>query len=137
MTNNKFLHKELTYKIQGIILDARKIYGFGQKESIYQEAFAEELRNSKVPFKKEADIQIFSQKTGKMLGSYRPDFIIDDKIILEIKAIKFSPKKSGNQPFDYLKRGKYEFGLMVNFGGFKLYRRRIIFTNDRKPWLHL
>lgn len=67
-----------------------------------------------------------------MVGAYGPDFLVDDKIILEIKAIEILPRKLVDQLFDYLKNSKYELGYFVNFTSPKLYMKRIIYTNDRK-----
>lgn len=131
-TTKALLYPELSYKIQGIAQKIRKDYGSGQKESIYQRAFVEELELAKIPFKKEAEISIKSVNTGQTIGKYRPDFVIDDDIVLEVKAVKFLPKNQGNQLFDYLKNSDFELGYIVNFGGNKLYCKRIIYTNDYK-----
>lgn len=134
---NDLLYKDLSYTLQGIINDTRIKYGRGYKEQIYQNAFREALELNKIPFEKEKAIKIYSIDTGKEIGIYRPDFIVDNKIIVEIKAVKFAPKDLENQLFDYLKCSKYELGYFINFGGAKLYKRRIIYTNDNKPWLKL
>ncbi|NQU77874.1 GxxExxY protein, partial [Candidatus Falkowbacteria bacterium] len=79
---------------------------------------------------------IYSFRTGKVLGKYIPDFIIDDKIIVEIKAVGYIPKNIENQLLDYLKNGKYELGYIINFSGRSLYRRRFICTNNRKDFIN-
>ena len=129
------LYKDLSYKLQGIINDIRNKYGRGYKEQVYQNAFAEALKLNKIQFEREKIIKVYSLDTGKEIGVYRPDFVVDNKIIVEIKAVKFAPKSLENQLFDYLKCSKYELGYFINFGGTKLYKRRIIYTNDRKSWL--
>lgn len=85
-----------------------------------------------ISFTRESPIQITSPKIGKLIGLYRPDFLIDNKIILEIKALEVLPLNMVNQLFDYLRNSSYELGYLVNFGGTKLFIKRIIFTNDRK-----
>lgn len=131
----KLLYKNLSYKIQGIINNTRLKYGSGYKKQVYQRALTEALELNKIPFEREKTIKIYSVDTGKEIGLYRPDFVIDDKVIVEIKAVKFAPKHLENQLFDYLKCSRYELGYFINFGGAKLYRKRIIYTNDNKPWL--
>lgn len=128
------LYKDLSYKVQGIAQKIRKDYGSGQKESIYQRAFIKELENQKVSYKKEPQIKIFSPNTKKTIGYYQPDLLIDDKILIEIKAVDYAAKKSEYQLFDYLKNSKYELGYFINFGGSKLYIKRVIYTNDRKDF---
>ena len=126
------LFPELSYNIQGIAQDIRNDYGSGQKESIYQNAFAEALEAAGIIFEKEKAINIHSINTGKVLGQYRPDFVVDGKILLELKAVSFLPKTKESQLFDYLKNSEYELGYIINFGGNKLYCKRIIFTEDYK-----
>jgi len=128
------LYPELSYKIRGIAMKIRKELGSGQKESVYQNLFKEKLEEVKIKFEKEKSIVIKSKNSGKSLGIYKPDFVVNDEIILELKALKFLPKNQENQLFDYLKNSEYELGFIINFGGDKLYMKRIIYTNDRKDF---
>lgn len=127
-----FPHKELSYKIIGLLYKVRTDYGNSQKEIIYQNALVEELEEAKIPYKREVDIPIISAKTKKRLGNYRADFLIDNKIILEIKAIKFTFNKLEQQVFSYLKSTPYEIAYLANFGSPQFYFKRYILTNDRK-----
>ncbi len=61
------------------------------------------------------------------MGIYEPDFVIEDKIILEIKAVDYMPKVYENQLYSYLKGTDYKLGLLVNFGGDKIDIRRRIY----------
>lgn len=69
------------------------------------------------------------------MGTYRLDLVIDKKVILEAKAMKFTPTKIEQQLYSYLRSTPYEVGYLVNFGSTKLYIKRVIFTNDRKKAL--
>jgi GxxExxY protein len=129
------LHKDLSYKIQGIAFGIRKNFGLCHKEKIYQKAFEEELSREDIPYEREKAIKIFSPKDGKFIGLYRPDFIIDEKIIIEIKTYKFVPRDEMRKIYDYLRNSKYELGYLVNFASSRLYMKRIIFTNNKKNWL--
>ncbi len=133
--HENFLYKDLSYQIHVAAFDVRKNFGAGLKESIYQNALAEELKSRNVRFEKEKSIQIFSPKTGKLLGSYRPDFIVDGKILVELKAVEKIPKMFIDQLYSYLRNSEYELGYFINFASPKLYVKRVIFTNDRKPFL--
>lgn len=133
--HENLLYKDLSYQIQGTAFEVRKNFGPGLKESIYQNAFAEELKSRNVRFEKEGSIQIFSPKTGKLLGSYRPDFIVDGKILVELKAVEKIPKMFIDQLYSYLRNSEYELGYFINFASPKLYVKRVIFTNDRKQFL--
>lgn len=125
---DKFLYKELSYKLVGAIFNVRNTYGSGQKELIYQNALAEELEDLGIPFEREVSISIKSVKTGKALGRYQLDFVVDDKIIVEIKSMKFTPQKIEQQLYSYLKSTPYKVGYLVNFGSSRLYLKRIIYT---------
>jgi GxxExxY protein len=126
--SGSLLHGDLTEKIIGLCYEIQSIYGCGQKESVYQKALEEKLMSAKISFEKEVTININSEESGKKLGVYRLDFIVDKKVVVETKALKFTPIKLEQQLFSYLKNSDYEVGLMINFGSHKLYIRRIILT---------
>jgi GxxExxY protein len=125
------MYKDLSYKLQGLFFDIRNDLGSGHKESIYQKALEKELTRAGIKFIKEPSIKIYSQK-GEFLGLYRPDFIVEDKIIVELKAAQFVTKQESARMYDYLRNSKYELAYLVNFTSPKLYVKRFIFTNDRK-----
>lgn len=126
------LYKELSYQIQGAAIEVRKQYGPGHKEVLYQRTLAEELDFRKIKFEREKPIKVYSHRTGKVIGAYQPDFIVDDKIIVEIKALPQIPKKLVDQLYDYLRNSDYELGYFINFSGPKLYIKRIIYSNVNK-----
>jgi len=130
------LHKELSYKLQGSFMEIRNILGSGHKEIVYRNALIEEFLSRKIVFEKEKSISILSPKSGKIIGHYRVDFLIDGKIIVEIKAVDMIPKNFIDQLYSYLRNSEYELGYFVNFKSPRLYIKRIIFTNDRKPFLN-
>ncbi len=126
------LHKELSYNLQGVAIEVRKNFGPGHKESLYQNAFAEELTSRNVKFLKEKNIKIHSPKTGKIIGYYKPDFILEDKVVVELKAVEKVPRVFIDQLYDYLRNSNYELGYFINFASPRLYMKRVIFTNDKK-----
>jgi len=108
------LYKNLVYKIQGALFEIYKTLGAGFKELIYQNAIEEELNRQNILFEREYSLKI--KYKGKLVGFYKPDFIIEDKIILEIKAVLEMPVYFETQLFNYLKATNYKLGLLVNFG---------------------
>ena len=132
MNMEGILYKELSYKVQGILMEVRRMYGSGHKEKVYCNAIEEFLQKEKIYYKREPRIDIKSLITEKIIGIYRPDFIIDNKIILETKAADIIPKNFIDQMYSYLRVSNYELGIFVNFRSSELYIKRIIFTNDRK-----
>lgn len=123
-----FLYPELSYKVVGAIYSVRNLYGSGQKELVYQNALAEELTSLKITFEREVSILIKSVKTGRTLGGYKLDFVVDRKIIIEVKAMKFTPSKIEQQLYSYLRSTPYVIGYLVNFGSTNLYLKRVILT---------
>ena len=97
----------------------------------------EELSSKKIAFEKEKDIKICSPKSGKSMGNYRVDFLIEGKIIVEIKAVDLIPKNFIDQIYSYLKNSKYKLGYFVNFRSSPFYIKRVIYTNDKKPFLKM
>ena len=124
------LHGELTGKVIGACYEIHRQYGSGQKESVYQKALEEKLTMLNIPFIREKIINIASVDSGQKLGIYRLDFIVDEKLVVETKAIKFTPIKLAQQLFSYLRNTGYPVGLMINFGSSRLFVKRVILTKD-------
>jgi GxxExxY protein len=131
------LEKDLGYKIIGCFYNVVNNYGSGFKEQIYQKALEEELAKFGLKFERQKRINIHSIDSGKVLGTYIPDLIVEDKILIEIKATSFTMDQFLRQQQLYLKASKYEVSYLVNFGTQKLYFKKTIFTNDRKPFMAL
>ena len=94
-------YKDLVYKLQGIFFEIYKTIGPGFKESVYQNAIEEELKQQKIKYKRESSLKIMFK--GKNMGFYKPDFVIEDKIIIEVKSVSEMPPYFENQLFSYLK----------------------------------
>ncbi len=129
------LYKELSYEIRGAAIEVKKNYGLGHKEVLYQRVFAEELSLRGLNYEREKSIRIYSPKTKKVIGAYQPDFVVEDKIIVEIKALEQLPSQKINQLYSYLRNGRYELGFLINFGSGSVAIKRVIYTNDRKEYL--
>lgn len=137
MNANKgeLLYPELSYVIQGCFFDIRNSYGPGQKEVIYQRLLYEKLIAKGVTARREVRISIYSEDSGKVVGLYQPDLVIDDFVIIEVKSSRFSTKLDETQLYYYLRNSKYELGYLVNFSTPKLFIKRIVYSNIRKPFL--
>lgn len=129
------LHEKITYEIRGACIDVRKVLGKNHKEAIYHHALKEEFAKRGLSFIHEPKVPIYYPRTGKKIGTYQPDFLIDNKVLVEVKATFPLPAHFQTQIYDYVKNSEYELILFVNFAGPRLYIKRLIFTNDRKPFL--
>lgn len=135
--HKSLLYPELSYVIRGCIFEIRKQYGPGQKEIVYHRLLEEKLLKEDLIVEREKRINIYSQDTGKTIGIYQPDLVIEDKIIIEVKSSKFSSQTDEKQLYHYLRNSKYELGYLVNFSTPILYIKRIIYTNNNKPYLNI
>ncbi len=122
------LYEDLTYKVRGAIFNVYNELGFGHKENIYQKALIKEFETLKIPYKQEVGLDV--KYKGDIVGKYRPDFVIEDKIIIELKSVEFMPKSYEEQLVHYLKTTEYSLGLLVNFGSNRLYIKRLIWTSQ-------
>jgi GxxExxY protein len=124
--STNYIYKELTYKIIGCLYEVHKELGAVHKEIIYHKAIAIELDNRKIPFSEEKSIDV--KYKGKRIGVYRPDFIIDDKVILEIKVAPAITRAMRDQVYYYVKGTRYKLVLLANFGTSKVGIKRLIYT---------
>ena len=124
----KYKHKELTDKIIQAFYRVYNELGFGFLENVYQNALYFEL--SKI-FKVEPQktIEVYYQK--QLVGKYKADLLVNDLIILELKAVDYLLEEHENQLINYLRATDKEVGLLLNFG-MKPEIRRKAFDNDRK-----
>src|SRR4030042_4352288 len=104
--SEKLLYEKLSYNLRGVLMEVRKNFGSGYKETIYSNALAEELVSKGLKFEREKVVKVFSPKSGKVVGNYRPDFIIENKIVLEIKAVDFVPKNFIDQLYSSLRNSE-------------------------------
>ncbi len=124
----RFLYEDLTYKLRGALFNVYNNLGSGHKESVYSNSLEEELKKQNINFEKEKVIEIYYN--NKKVGTYQPDFLIENKIIIELKAQSFIGKDAKKQTWNYLKGSKYRLAFLVNFGP-KLDIKRIVFDEAR------
>jgi len=111
----EMLYKEKVYAIQGAVFEVYREMGCGFLEGVYQECMERELRTRGLCFEAEKPLELVYK--GKPLAqTYKPDFICDGKIIVEMKAVKETTKEHRAQVFNYLKATGLRLGLLVNFG---------------------
>jgi GxxExxY protein len=115
---------ELTYQINGVIFEVNKVLGAGFLEKIYENALLIELKNRKL--RTEAQVPISVKYKGQVVGEYFADIVVEDKIILELKAVDALEKIHEAQILNYLKATGYKVGLLVNFTHPKAEIRRFV-----------
>ena len=129
---NKIPHQDLTYEIIGAAMEVHSELGPGYNEEIYQKALEIELRNRKVQFEPQKSVEI--KFKGEMVGLKLLDFLVEDKVVVEIKALSQLDSDHEAQLISYLKATGSEVGLLINFGTKKLEYKRILPPVKVKEW---
>jgi GxxExxY protein len=109
------IYKEESYQTLGACFEVYKEMGCGFVELVYQESLEIELGLRDIPFKSQVQLSL-SYKGRPLKGKYIPDFVLFEKIVLEIKAVKEITPEHRAQVYNYLKATGYRLGLLVNFG---------------------
>jgi GxxExxY protein len=122
-------HEELTYKIIGCAMEVHKHLGNGFQELIYQRALAIEMASQGIDFSREHEMQILYK--GNDIGTRRVDFFVEDKIMVEIKAIIQLEDVHLAQAMNYVEAYDLEIGLLINFGSKSLQHKRV-HNNNKK-----
>ena len=118
------LYPELSYKIIGILFEVFNELGYKYQEKYYQRAISESLRNIKLPFKEQVHIPIKFRDVN--IGRYIVDFLIDNKIALEIKRGDYFSRSDIIQMLAYLKTTKLKLGILARFSSKGLKFKRIV-----------
>lgn len=126
---NELLHQELSGKIINCFFTVYNTLGYGFLEKVYENAMMIELRKNGIKAQKQKPIRVFYERES--VGIYFADIIVENLIILELKAHEYVAAESELQLINYLKATDKEVGLLFNFGKKPEFRRKI-FTNDMK-----
>jgi len=120
----ELLYKELTFAIIGAALEVHGILGPGFLETVYQSALARELTLRGIPFEQQVHLPVSYKDV--LVGEYIADFIIDGKLIVEIKAVSNFNSQHQAQAMHYLTATGCRLALLLNFGTGSLEHRRVI-----------
>lgn len=107
------LYKDLCYELTGLAFKVDNALGFGFEEKIYANAFEELLKEAKINYKREVFFPV--KMNGKTIAKRYFDFLIDNKIVVELKVGDNAYKAVCGQLFQYLKTSKLKLGLVLRF----------------------
>jgi GxxExxY protein len=124
--NVELKHKEITEKIIGASFEVHKFLGNGFQEVIYQRALAYEMRKADLDFAREIEQDIYYKNLDEPIGTRRADFVVEGKVLVELKAIIQLEDVHMAQALNYLKAYKLEVGLLINFGSKSLTFKRLV-----------
>ena len=130
IVKNQYVESGLTGDIIGAAMEVPRELGPGFLESVYDEALAVELTQRRMKFERQKELPVFYKE--KCIKRFICDFFIDDKVIVEVKAIKAVNEIDRVQLTSYLKASGIEIGLLLNFGEKSLCFKRMIYSRKNQ-----
>ena len=124
------LHEQETRDILNAFYEVYNELGYGFLEQVYQNAFYKELQKREIPCVPQQPINVYYK--GQLVGHYIADIVVDDTIILELKAVSALKEEHELQLVNYLKATGMEVGLLLNFGKKPEFRRKIFSEEYRE-----
>lgn len=121
--SNNISKDELTYSIIGCAMKVHNTLGNGFQEVIYQRCLALELEKKHIKFARELEMPIYYEDTE--VGTRRADFVIEEKVLVEIKAVIKLEDVHLAQVLNYLQAYRIDIGLLINFGSNSLEYKRL------------
>ena len=112
----ELLYKDLTGRILGVAMEVHRELGCGFLEALYQEAFENELKTSRINFVSQKPHRV-TYKDIVLRHSYIPDLIVEGKVVVDLKAIREVGAIEEAQMINYLKITTIPVGLIINFAG--------------------
>lgn len=119
----EILYKELSYAVVGAAMEVHQQLGASFLEKVYQKALAHELTLRQIPFEQYKPLPVTYK--GLLVGEYEADFMVDGKIILEIKAISALHPAHEAQAMHYLAATGYRLAILLNFGKESSQQKRV------------
>jgi len=127
-----YKHSELTGRIIEIFFDVYNVLGYGFLEKVCENALAMRLRQAGMSVMQQQPIPVYFD--GQLIGEYFADLVVNDLVIIELKAAKELADEHEAQLLHYLRATSYEVGLLLNFGSSPKVVRKA-YDNQRKPGL--
>ena len=124
-----YIFKEENYEIVGILFEVHKNLGKGFSEIVYKDAIEYEFQQNKIPFQREKEFSV-KYKNTVLNHKFYADFLVYDKIILEIKTVDCFNNSHYNQCLNYLRVSKNKLAILANFNLVSLEYKRIISSKN-------
>ena len=125
----ELLHADITDNILGCFYRVGNKMGHGFLESVYHKAMFHELISAGLRVRSKVSLPVWYE--GKIVGDFEADLIVEERVIIEIKAARVIDPSAVAQVMNYLRASEIEVGLLLNFGP-KLEFKRLVFDNSRK-----
>jgi len=126
----EYLHKDLTSKVINAFYKVYNSLGYGFLVKVYENAMRIELVKMGIPVQQQKNIKVFYE--SEMVGEYFADLLINELVIVELKAAENICEEHEAQLINYLKATDIEVGLLLNFGKTPEVRRKIFMNKNKK-----
>jgi GxxExxY protein len=127
--SDELIHKDITDRIINAFYTVYNTLGWGFLERVYENAVAIELQNMGFAIERQRPLKIYYRQ--HLIGEYFADIVVEQKVIVELKAVETVHQTHIDQLQNYLRATQIEVGLLLNFGRRPEFKRRV-FTNARK-----
>ena len=127
----QYKYENITGEIIGCAMEVHSCLGNGFQELIYQRSLAVDLAEKNIDFHREVEIPIYYK--GVEVGTRRADFLIENKILVELKAVIELDDVHLAQALNYLEAYNLEIGLLINFGSKSLQIKRLLNKKYKNP----
>ena len=128
LQRDDLIHPELSYQIVGVLFEVYNTLGSGYQERYYQRALALALKDQNISFREQVYVPLHFK--DNKIGNYYLDFLIEDKIVLEIKTDERFSRKNIEQVYGYLRATGLELGILANFTKSGVKFRRILHCQE-------
>jgi GxxExxY protein len=118
------LYKELSYRIVGAVMEVHRVLGPGFLEAVYERALAHELALRGIVFERQRRLPV--RYKSELVGDYVADIVVEDKVILELKAVSGLTKVHEAQAHHYLAATGLRLAILLNFGAPSLQQKRVV-----------
>ena len=125
----EYIYKDENYTIVGILFEVHKNLGKGFSEIVYKDAIEYEFQQQNIPYQREKEFSV-NYKDTTLKHKFYADFVVYDKIILEIKTVECFNNSHYNQCLNYLKVSKNKLAILANFNLVSLEYKRIISSKN-------
>lgn len=122
------IERPLSEKVIGCAIEVSRRLGHGFLERVYESSLAIELEVNNVPFQRQLPVSV--EYRGKRVGEYACDFLVAERLLLEIKALAALTREHQAQVMNYLRATRLSAALLLNFGTPRLQVRRIVLDHD-------
>ena len=119
------VYKELSYQIMAAVFEVYNTLGFGFLEKVYERALLKEFHLRKMSVEAQKEIKVFYKE--EEIGTYFADLVVNDEILLELKAVESLNNIHKAQVLNYLKATDLKLGLLINFGRERVQYERLVF----------